>query len=142
MRIFICAEKICSRYSCHLIRSIVLSIVFLTTQSVWTQSKVDNALYATDFTIRTIDAISTSKLLNSPCKCFVEADPMAPGAKSPAVIFVYQAAFSLGTMTTSRMLEKHHHARLARLLVIADIISESYVAQHNMRMHEPYWNGQ
>jgi hypothetical protein len=137
MNILSVVENISFRHCPRLIQGTFLVAIILTAKLAHAQSKTNRVVYVSDFAIRTMDAISTGRLLNSPCRCFAEADPMAPGAKSSVVIFMYQAAFSLGTITTSRMLEKHHHARIARLLVIADIISESYIVQHNMRIKEP-----
>jgi hypothetical protein len=101
------------------------------------QTLVDQSLYASDITIRVLDASSTHKLLNAPCKCFAEADPVAPGGKGVLPILLFQAGMSGGTIAVSRFLEQHHHTYVGRVLVIIDVLSEVYVVQHNMHMNEP-----
>jgi hypothetical protein len=62
---------------------------------------------------------------------------MAPHTKSLPPLLSFQIAMSAGTLVSSRFLEVHHHARLGRLLVVADIISEAYVVRHNVLLKEP-----
>jgi hypothetical protein len=101
------------------------------------ETRLDKGLYAADVGVRTLDATSTNRLLNSPCQCFAESDPMAPGAKSLLALVGYQYGFAFGTISASKILQTHHHPRLGRVLLAADILSEAYAVQHNMRLTPP-----
>ena len=99
--------------------------------------KVDLVLYAADSTIRSLDIVSTHALLASPCKCFYETDPMAPGSRDVLPQAAFHYGMTAAVIVGHRMLERHHHARLARLLIVADLVSETWAVQNNFRQEEP-----
>lgn len=85
----------------------------------------------TDIMLRVGDVITTYRLLNNPCRCFNEADPLAPkgGAIIPSITF--QASAAAAVYFGSQFLRKHHHRKLAYALQAADIESESYAVFAN-----------
>lgn len=63
-------------------------------RKVFTVSRV---LVASDFTMRTLDMITTHNNLTNPCRCFTERDPSAPasGAYGPEAAFQYSQSSAL-----------------------------------------------
>jgi len=57
-------------------------------------TKFTIALFSADATVRALDGYSTVKLLNDPCRCFHESDPIAPKGGSIAA----EAAFQAGAL--------------------------------------------
>ena len=115
---------------------IIAHVLWLATgTSLHAQTSTDKTLYAADLTIRTLDMISTHTLLNAPCRCWVEKDPIAPSGKALLPMAVFQYGMALGVIASSRLLERHHHSRLSKILLVVDITTESYAVQHNMRLH-------
>jgi hypothetical protein len=98
--------------------------------------KVDFALYAAEATVRSLDLVSTHALLTAPCKCFYEADPIAPGGRDVVPQVAFHSGVSAAIIVGHRELVRHRHPRLARLLIVADIVSETWAVQNNFRLHE------
>lgn len=88
-------------------------------------------MFLTDSAIRVGDVITTYRLLNNPCRCFREADPIAPkgGALLPSVAF--QASAGAAVFLGSQLLLRHHHPRFAYMLQAIDIESEMYAVFAN-----------
>jgi hypothetical protein len=126
----------CGRRDMRKILTIVFTFLYMV-HPIIAQRLLDNSLYGADLAVRTLDAVSTNTLLHAPCKCFTEGDPMAPGAKSLAALSAYQYSFSFGTIALSKLLHARRHTVLSKVIIIADIVSESYVVQHNMRLQAP-----
>src|SRR5882762_9256921 len=89
------------------------------------------ALFSADATVRALDGYSTIKLLNDPCRCFHESDPIAPKGGSIAATAAFQAGALAAVYGGAWLLNRHHHAKMARALLMIDIGSESYAVGRN-----------
>jgi hypothetical protein len=99
---------------------------------------VDFALYAADVTVRSLDIASTHKLLADPCHCYKELDPVAPHTANPAILTAFQYGAAAGIIFGTRYFERHGHKRIARALLIADIVSESVAVGRNYSLSHPH----
>lgn len=109
-------------------------------QSLTTLDKgnFDDNLYRTDTLLRIGDSITTHLFLHNPCKCFYEVDPIAPSDGKWTSIFLFQATASSAIWSSHNLLIAHGHRRIARLVILADIISESYAVGHNAYILKRY----
>lgn len=98
---------------------------------------LDLSLDLADVTIRTMDLIETNALVNNPCKCVVEYDPIAPSGKTIPPELIFQYGWSAAFIFTHRELLKHNHPRWARALMAGDIVVESVTVVRNMTMVYP-----
>lgn len=98
---------------------------------------VDRALYAADLTLRVMDTTSTHALFNDPCACHYEIDPIAPGGKGWGHVSLFQAGMFLAVAGSAEVLRRHHHPRIARIVMLADIADEVWAVQNNMRISTP-----
>jgi len=89
------------------------------------------ALFSADATVRALDGYSTVKLLNDPCRCFHESDPIAPKGGSIAAEAAFQAGALAAVYGGAWLLNRHHHTKMARALLLIDIGSESYAVGRN-----------
>jgi len=94
-------------------------------------TKFTIALFSADATVRALDGYSTVKLLNDPCRCFHESDPIAPKGGSIAATAAFQAGALAAVYGGAWLLNRHHHAKMARALLMIDIGSESYAVGRN-----------
>lgn len=85
----------------------------------------------TDTAIRVGDVITTYRLLNNPCHCFKEADPIAPKGSALLPSIAFQASAGAAIYLGSQFLRAHHHLRLAYALQVVDIESETYAVFAN-----------
>jgi len=90
------------------------------------------ALFSADATIRALDGYSTIKLLNDPCRCFHESDPIAPKGGSIAAEAAFQAGALAAVYGGAWLLNRHGHHKLARTLLMLDVASESYAVGRNL----------
>lgn len=89
------------------------------------------SLYATDGILRIGDAVTTYKILSDPCKCFKEADPLAPKSSSPVLGVLFQASALMAITQAHNLLIVHGHKKLAHILLWADVASEAIAVGHN-----------
>lgn len=89
------------------------------------------ALFSADATVRALDGYSTIKLLNDPCRCFKESDPIAPKGGSIAAEAAFQAGALAAVYGGAWLLNRHGHHKLARTLLMLDVASESYAVGRN-----------
>jgi hypothetical protein len=94
-------------------------------------TKFTIALFSADATLRAIDGYSTVKLLNDPCRCFKESDPIAPKGGSIAAEAGFQAGALAAVYGGAWLLNRHGHHKLARTLLMVDIGSEGYAVGRN-----------
>jgi hypothetical protein len=94
---------------------------------------VDRSLLATDAILRVGDGITTSLLLNDPCRCYYEVDPIAPKGGRWWEVYGFQAAAEGSLTTGSRWLSARHHKKLARTAMILSIGGEVWAMQLNVR---------
>src|SRR5882724_9172944 len=90
------------------------------------------ALFSADATVRALDGYSTVKLLNDPCHCFHESDPIAPKGGSIAAEAAFQAGTLAAVYGSAWLLNRHGHHKLARTLLMLDVASESYAVGRNL----------
>jgi hypothetical protein len=95
------------------------------------------ALFSADATVRALDGYTTVKLLNDPCRCYHESDPIAPKGGSIAAAAAFQAGALAAVYGGAWILNKHHHTKMARALLLIDIGSESYAVGRNMTRSKP-----
>lgn len=96
---------------------------------------VDRTLISSEITLRILDAQSTHRFENNPCACFHEMDPIAPNAKEWAPTIAFQAAAGAAVIVGYKLLKRHGHPKLARALLIADIVDESIAVGNNYNLH-------
>lgn len=89
------------------------------------------SLYATDGILRIGDAVTTYKILSDPCKCFKEADPLAPKSSSPVLGVLFQASALMAVTQAHNLLVAHGHKKFAHILILADLGSEAFAVAHN-----------
>lgn len=89
------------------------------------------ALFSADATVRALDGYSTVKLLNDPCRCFHESDPIAPKGGSIAAEAAFQAGALAAVYGGAWLLNRHGHHKLARTLLMLDVTSEIYAVGRN-----------
>ena len=97
----------------------------------------DKRLMLADGLLRGLDMHSTYRLLNDPCGCFRERDPIAPKGKGLGQMMAFQMAAGFAVQGGANYLRHHGHAKWARALVIADIASESFAVVNNYRLQPP-----
>ncbi len=93
-----------------------------------------HTLDAADLLLRSADIYTTHRNLTNPCRCFYEADPLAPSTSSLAA----EAAFFYGSgllVVAGDRAAQHSPRRWlrrsGRLLLLADILSEAIAIAHN-----------
>lgn len=89
------------------------------------------ALFSADATVRALDGYTTVKLLNDPCRCYKESDPIAPKGGSIAAEAGFQAGALAAVYGGAWLLNRHGHHKLARTLLMLDVVSESYAVGRN-----------
>lgn len=96
----------------------------------------DRHLFQADALLRLGDSITTHRTVFDGTGRFSEADPIAPGENhSVALVYIYQLSAHVAIIQGHNLLVRHHHAKLARALVVADVVMEAYTVGQNVR-HE------
>lgn len=95
------------------------------------ESSFYKSLYATDGTLRVGDVVTTYKILSDSCKCFREADPLAPKSSNPVLGALFQASALMAVTQAHNLLVAHGHKKLAHILLWADVASEAIAVAHN-----------
>jgi hypothetical protein len=95
--------------------------------------KVDWTLIAADASVRALDVYSTHQMLKNGYHEIVL--PKFIADHTPAM-----AAYSTGCVASdymvARMLIKHHHPKLARIVVAVDASQDAYWAVHNLTLKQ------
>jgi hypothetical protein len=91
-------------------------------------TKTTIALFSADALVRTLDADSTLRNLNNPCKCFVES---GIGFRSAPAQYSYSLGFVALEYGASYLLHRMHHDRLAILIPAYDLAYDGRTAIHN-----------
>jgi hypothetical protein len=94
-------------------------------------------LFSADATLRVMDANTTYNLLNDPCHCFQERDPIAPKGKGMVQISAFQASAGASVINLASFLKARGHRKLAYTVLLVDIGSEIWAVQNNMRLEPP-----
>lgn len=89
-----------------------------------------------DFTLRTLDTISTHQLMADPCKCFREMDPISPSTANYAALGAFQYGIASAIGVGGRLLTKRGHPRWVKALITIDLVSEIWAVQNNERLRE------
>lgn len=100
-------------------------------------SRIDFSLYAAEATVRTLDFATTYSRVNNPCGCYHESDPLAPSGHDAATSLAFHYGIAAAVIFGSRELRRHNHNRLASVLVLADITSESIAVGRNLALPAP-----
>ena len=90
-------------------------------------------LWSADAALRAVDGWTTSSILNHPCKCGHELDPIAPRTGDPLSQSFFQISALAGVYASAYLLNKHGHRKLARWFLAADVTSESIALENNIR---------
>lgn len=99
-----------------------------------TNSTFDHRLFQADEIMRAQDGYTSAKLWSNPCHCFNELDPIAPGPNHAGwMTYAFQATAAVTVAQGYNVLYKHNHKKLARALLIADVISETVAVSNNYR---------
>lgn len=88
-------------------------------------------LFRVDSLLRLGDGITTHRFLTDKCKCMHEANVFAPKDSNSAKIAAFQAGSGAILYASHSYLVKHHHTRLAIIVLAADIVSEGWSVGHN-----------
>lgn len=109
----------------------ILAIVLSCAPAV-AQKPIDWTLTGADVAVRTLDAYSTRRFLQ--CSCNQEL--MLPRwiVKSNARMYGYSLGVAGVNFLVARSLEKHHHAKLARVLRGVEISYETTLDVNNLRL--------
>ncbi len=92
------------------------------------------SLYTTDLLLRSADLYTTHRNMANPCRCFVEADPLAPKTSSLPLEAAFLYGVGLAIIQADRLAQqsaKPWLRRTGRVLLVADLISESAAIAHN-----------
>jgi hypothetical protein len=98
--------------------------------------KTLKALWLADSATRLGDGITTYLMLSNKCRCIHEVDPIAPHSSNIGKITAFQAGIAVGLHVGSMELEKHHHDKLAKTMLLIDIGSESGAIVNNSLLIE------
>ena len=82
-------------------------------------------LFSADATLRMLDGYTTVNLLNNPCKCAHETNPLAPHSGSIGKQVAFQAGALAATTGTAWLLHHYHHEKLSKIILMIDIGNES-----------------
>lgn len=99
-------------------------------------TKFTVTLFTADAVVRSLDGYSTLKNLSNPCRCFHESNPIAPKGSSVAAEAGFQAGALALTYGSAWLLNKHHHPKMARAVMMFDIGAESYYVGRNFTRRE------
>lgn len=99
--------------------------------SLQRETTLYKTLYSIDGALRAADGYTTYKFLSDPCKCFHEADPLAPKSSNPVAIGLFQASALMAVTQGHNLLVAHGHKKLAHILLWADLGSEAFAVVHN-----------
>jgi hypothetical protein len=93
----------------------------------------DQRLFQADALLRLGDAYSTHRTVFDGTGRFSEADPIAPGENHSAwMTYGFQLGAHVALIQSHNLLVRHHHAKLARALVVADIAVEAFTVAQNV----------
>lgn len=96
----------------------------------------EQRLFQADALLRLGDAITTQRTVFDGTNRFHEMDPIAPGQNhSVWMAYGFQLGAHVAVIQGHNLLMRHHHTKIARALVIADVAIEAYTVQMNVR-HE------
>lgn len=99
-------------------------------------NRTNLTLFSADALARTLDAQSTRRFLDAPCKCYQEAViPFATG--SSVGTYVYSYGVVAGLIGTSYLFHHLGHHRLEHLPQMIDIVVETpaIVSNYQLRIH-------
>lgn len=95
----------------------------------------EQRLFQADALLRMGDAITTQRTVFDGTGRFEEKDPIAPGENhSVWMAYGFQLGAHVAIVQGHNFLVRHHHTKLARSLVIADIAVEAYTVGMNARV--------
>lgn len=98
--------------------------------------RFDQRLFQADALLRLGDAITTQRTVFDNTGRFHETDPIAPGQNhSVWMAYGFQLGAHVAVVQGHNFLVRHHHAKFARALIIADVAMESYTVGMNAK-HE------
>ena len=92
------------------------------------------SLFSADALLRGIDGYTTVKNLGNPCKCIHETNPMAPHSASVGQQVAFQAGALAATYGTAWLLNRYHHPKLARIVLMIDVANEARSVVGNYRV--------
>lgn len=95
---------------------------------------VDHMLTGVDVGLRWGDVLTTRQFMLNPCNCHHEINPIAPHTPGWAEQVSFQMGMALVVNGGSSWLRRKGHRKLARIVVIADIASETWALQNNLRL--------
>lgn len=96
--------------------------------------KLTIALFTADGLLRGLDAYSTHRLLSDPCRCFVERDPIAPHTSNWGAQIAFQGSMFVLVNGSAYLLNRHHHERWAKAILLIDIASEGVATTNNLHL--------
>jgi hypothetical protein len=119
----------CLRYA--VLGLLVASIPALAQEPRPFLTKTTIALFSADALVRTMDAASTVRNLNNPCKCFVET---GVGSKHVLPEYGYSLAVPALAFGVGYWAHKHHHRYLetgSKLFAVWDVAYDGQIVIHN-----------
>jgi hypothetical protein len=93
------------------------------------QDKAERWLLVADAGVRTLDCYSTHQMLQNGGREIILPDAIAHHAPAMAA---FSAATVIVDWQVARLLEHHHHPKVARWLTIADMSADAPWAVHNL----------
>jgi len=95
---------------------------------------VDHVLMGVDVGMRWGDVVTTRQFMLSECHCNHEMNPIAPHTPGWGEQVAFQMGMAAVVYEGSSWLRRRGHRKLARVLIIADIASETWAVQNNARL--------
>jgi hypothetical protein len=92
-------------------------------ESFWHNS-LNRSLVAGDFATRFLDALTTEEAMRDSCRCLKETGEPAFIAKSPALQYSLSLTEAAGVAYAAGKLWKHGHRKLARGVLMLDIVGD------------------
>ena len=95
--------------------------------------KTNLALFSADFLVRSLDAESTRRFMDAPCRCFVEKD-IGSIADSGPRMYSYSLGIAGVAVGVAYVLHRTGHHRLERFVPVADALYDSQYVVENYRL--------
>lgn len=97
--------------------------------------KTNIVLFSADALTRTLDAQSTERLLNNPCKCFKEDTIPFITGKGNTATYLFSYAITGGLLGVSYLAHRKGHHLVERLIPVGDIVFDGSAVVNNYSQH-------
>jgi len=118
-----------------------ISVSAQNVQPSFTQSKINLALIAGEYSVRTMDLISTEQNLNNPCGCVYETNVPEATAHVWSLVAYSEGIATVDVLAARYVWNKGNHSKhpkmyhaISRLIMAADIANDGNAVVSNIRL--------